>query len=68
MEYSSVRFRLDETGDVTWITTEELKSVPLFSCETYEIHDSPMYISVIIRFGAYAGHVIEFTVSARVTL
>lgn len=54
-----IRFRLDETGDVTWNVPEELKAVPLFSCETYEIYSTSV-LGTVIRFGAYAGHVIEF--------
>ncbi|KAF2897714.1 hypothetical protein ILUMI_08461 [Ignelater luminosus] len=54
-----VRFRLDETGDVIWTVSEELKAVPLFSCETYEIY-STSGLGAVLRFGAYAGHVIEF--------
>ncbi|KAK4876099.1 hypothetical protein RN001_012521 [Aquatica leii] len=54
-----VRFRLDETGDVIWNVSEELKAVPLFSCETYEIYSTSV-LGTILRFGAYAGHVIEF--------
>ncbi|XP_022918430.2 uncharacterized protein [Onthophagus taurus] len=51
-----VRFRLDRTGDVIWTVSDELKSIPLFWCDTYEVDYS------ILRFGAYAGHVIEFNV------
>ncbi|CAH1375656.1 unnamed protein product [Tenebrio molitor] len=54
-----VRFRLDENGDVIWTVPEELKSIPLFSCETYEIYSTSIS-GVILRFGAYAGHVLEF--------
>lgn len=54
-----VRFRLDENGDVTWTVPEEVKSNPLFSCETFEIYSTSV-LGVILRFGAYAGHIIEF--------
>ncbi|GLV35944.1 uncharacterized protein CBL_09838 [Carabus blaptoides fortunei] len=54
-----VRFRLDESGDVTWTVSEEVKSNPLFSCETYEVYSTSV-LGVILRFGAYAGHIIEF--------
>lgn len=39
-----------------------MKSVPLFSCETYEIYSTTV-LGVVLRFGAYAGHVIKFKVS-----
>ncbi|XP_017785530.1 PREDICTED: uncharacterized protein LOC108568763 isoform X2 [Nicrophorus vespilloides] len=57
-----VKFHLDDTGDVTWYIKEELKSIPLFSCETYELYNTSSGTSlvVILRFGAYAGHVLEF--------
>lgn len=38
-----------------------MKSVPLFSCETYEIYSTTV-LGVVLRFGAYAGHVIKFKV------
>lgn len=63
LNFFSVRFRLDETGDVTWTVSDELmKSVPLFSCETYEIYSTTV-LGVVLRFGAYAGHVIKFKVN-----
>lgn len=37
------------------------ESLPLFNCETYEIYHISLS-KVVIRFGAYAGHVIEFRV------
>ncbi|KAJ8954724.1 hypothetical protein NQ318_011417 [Aromia moschata] len=55
-----IKFRLDENGDVTWFVPEELKSVPLFNCETYEYNAHAGIHRVILRFGAYAGHVFEF--------
>lgn len=58
-----MKFRLDENGDVTWFINEELKSVPLFSCETYEIYIHAGRAGIVLRFGAYAGHVFEFIVS-----
>ncbi|KYB25250.1 uncharacterized protein LOC100141518 [Tribolium castaneum] len=54
-----VRFRLDDNGDVIWTVPEELKSIPLFSCETYELYSTTIS-GVVLRFGAYAGHVLEF--------
>lgn len=57
----SVRFRLDDNGDVIWTVPEELKSIPLFSCETYEIYSTTIS-GAVLRFGAYAGHVLEFRV------
>lgn len=61
-QYDSVRFRLDETGDVTWTVSKEFETVPLFMCETYEIY-STTAMGLNICFGAYAGHVIKFKVS-----
>ncbi|KAJ8937023.1 hypothetical protein NQ314_012105 [Rhamnusium bicolor] len=55
-----IRFRLDENGDVTWTVPEELKSVPLFSCEIYELYVHAGRAGFVLRFGAYAGHVFEF--------
>ncbi|XP_067013462.1 uncharacterized protein [Anabrus simplex] len=52
---------LDESGDVTWTVPEGAEAIPLFSCETYEIYSTSL-AGVVIRFGAYAGHVIEFRV------
>lgn len=60
-----VRFRLDENGDVTWTVPEEVKSNPLFSCEIFEIYSTSV-LGVILRFGAYAGHIIEFKVNNTV--
>ncbi|KAK7869304.1 hypothetical protein R5R35_012870 [Gryllus longicercus] len=54
------QFCLDEGGDVTWTIAEGADSVPLFSCETYEVYSTSG--AGVIRFGAYAGHVIEFRV------
>lgn len=54
---------MDENGDVTWtLPDEELKNVPLFNCETYEIYSTSL-LGVVIRMGAYAGHVLEFRVT-----
>lgn len=61
-----VRFRLDESGDVTWTVSEELKSIPLFSCETYDVYNTSV-MGAVVGFGAYAGHVIEFRVSLTYT-
>ncbi|XP_044732009.1 uncharacterized protein LOC123294888 [Chrysoperla carnea] len=59
-ELEGVRFRLDETGDVTWYNVpEEAKQTPLCKCETYEIYSTSTMV-FNLRFGAYAGHVIEF--------
>ncbi|XP_074026270.1 uncharacterized protein isoform X2 [Leptinotarsa decemlineata] len=55
-----IRVRLDENGDVTWMVPEDLKNVPLFTCETYELHRPSGKSGTILRFGAYAGHVFEF--------
>ncbi|XP_047118625.1 uncharacterized protein LOC124799129 [Schistocerca piceifrons] len=55
------RFCLDESGDVTWTVPDDAEAIPLFNCETYEVYNSPP-MGVVIRFGAYAGHVIEFRV------
>jgi hypothetical protein len=52
---------LDESGDVIWTVPEETEAIPLFNCETYEISDADLS-GVVVRFGAYAGHVIEFMV------
>jgi hypothetical protein len=52
---------LDESGDVIWTVPEETEAMPLLSCETYEIY-STSQSGVVVRFGAYAGHVIEFRV------
>lgn len=47
---------------MTWKVSEEVvKSNPLFSCETYEVYGTSV-MGVILRFGAYAGHIIEFKV------
>lgn len=54
-------FCLDESGDVIWTVPEETEAIPLFSCETYEIYSTSLS-GVVVRFGAYAGHVIEFRV------
>lgn len=54
-------FCLDESGDVIWTVPEETEAIPLFNCETYEISDTALS-RVVVRFGAYAGHVIEFMV------
>ncbi|KDR13429.1 uncharacterized protein LOC110835411 [Zootermopsis nevadensis] len=54
-------FCLDESGDVIWTVPEETEAIPLFSCETYEIYSTSLS-GVVIRFGAYAGHVIDFRV------
>ncbi|KAK9873149.1 hypothetical protein WA026_021382 [Henosepilachna vigintioctopunctata] len=62
-----IRFRLDSNGDVTWFVPEELKSVPLFNCEIYDTSAS-LYSaqeSTCLRFGEYAGHVIEFKSDQR---
>ncbi|KAL3270189.1 hypothetical protein HHI36_009246 [Cryptolaemus montrouzieri] len=62
-----IRFRLDPNGDVTWFVPEELKSVPLFNCEIYDT-SACLYSakeSTCLRFGEYAGHVIEFKSDQR---
>lgn len=49
---------------MTWTVSDELlESIPLFSCETYELYSTSV-LGVVLRFGAYAGHVITFKVSA----
>ena len=68
----SIKFRLDDTSDITWYndlvsplpetkdcdTCCDSASV-LFSCETFEVNENnPRLI-----FGAFAGHSIEFNVS-----
>lgn len=58
---SRTLFCLDESGDVIWTVPEEAEAIPLFSCETYEIY-STAASGVVVRFGAYSGHVIEFRV------
>lgn len=58
-----IKFRLDATGDVTWFVPEELKSVPLFNCDTYDLNITPC--SACLRFGEYAGHVLEFKCDQR---
>lgn len=47
---------------MTWTVSEDLKSIPLFSCETYDVYNTSV-LGAVIGFGAYAGHVIEFRVS-----
>lgn len=59
---SRTLFCLDESGDVVWTVPDDAEAIPLFSCETYEIYSTPLG-GVVVRFGAYAGHVIEFRVS-----
>ncbi|XP_055384849.1 uncharacterized protein LOC129614321 [Condylostylus longicornis] len=68
----NIKFRLDETGDITWYN--DLSSLPqpkdcynccdsasvLFSCETFDVNEqNPRLI-----FGAFAGHSIEFNTSS----
>lgn len=60
-------FTLDENGDVSWKIPDEVEPIPLFSCETYEIYSTSLG-GVVVRFGAYAGHVIEFRVSILFSL
>jgi hypothetical protein len=60
-------FCLDESGDVIWTVPEETEAIPLFNCETYEISDTALS-RVVVRFGAYAGHVIEFMVRCEKVL
>lgn len=72
MIFYSIKFRLDDTSDITWYndlvsplpetkdcdTCCDSASV-LFSCETFEVNENnPRLI-----FGAFAGHSIEFNVS-----
>lgn len=53
--------KLDENGDVTWTVPTGADGLPLFCCQTYDVfHTSTS--GVIIRFGAYHGHIIEFRV------
>lgn len=66
--FYSTKFVLDDTGDVTWCPeNEDSAAIPLFSCETYEIYSTNLH-GVIIRFGAYAEHIIEFRVSLVKTI
>ncbi|XP_046685129.1 uncharacterized protein LOC124370870 [Homalodisca vitripennis] len=53
--------KLDEGGDVTWTVSPGAEGLPLVSCETYDVFHTSVS-NVIIRFGAYQGHVIEFRV------
>lgn len=55
-------FCLDESGDVIWTVPEETEAIPLFSCETYEIYSTSVSQGLVLSFGAYAGHLIEFRV------
>lgn len=59
---SSTIMKLDDSGDVTWTVPAGLEELPLFSCETYDVFNTSL-AGVIIRFGAYQGHIIEFRVS-----
>ncbi|XP_025828986.1 uncharacterized protein LOC108743837 [Agrilus planipennis] len=59
LSIKGVTFKLDDSGDVTWTVPEELNPVPLFSCETFEVHKS--YDNLILCFGVYSGHIIEFS-------
>ncbi|GFG38681.1 hypothetical protein Cfor_08266 [Coptotermes formosanus] len=58
-------FCLDESGDVIWTVPEEAEAIPLFSCETYEIYSTSVSQGLVLSFGAYAGHLIEFRVDHR---
>lgn len=54
-------FQLSKTGDVTWKIPADAVTIPLFSCETYEVVTrEPFLAHSLLRFGAYKGHVIEF--------
>lgn len=53
--------KLDDSGDVTWTPKPGTEGLPLFACETYDAFSTSM-AGVIIRFGAYQGHIIEFRV------
>lgn len=58
-----VRFTLDELGNVDWVVGAELSNVPLFACDTYEVCTTRTCVGIYLRlrFGAFAGHVIEFS-------
>ncbi|XP_045105619.1 uncharacterized protein LOC123501098 isoform X3 [Portunus trituberculatus] len=57
-------FVLSEAGDVTWSVTDSCDSLPLFSCQMYEVYtyqNLQCYGNrTLLRFAAYNGHIIEF--------
>ncbi|XP_075220250.1 uncharacterized protein LOC142323850 isoform X2 [Lycorma delicatula] len=53
--------KLDESGDVSWVIASGAEDLPLFSCDTYDVFN--ITGGIFIRFGAYAGHIIEFKVN-----
>ena len=62
----STEFVLSEAGDVTWSVTDSCDSLPLFSCQMYELYTYQNLHSygnrTLLRFAAYNGHIIEFRV------
>lgn len=76
-ELFRIKFRLDDTSDITWYN-DLISPLPeskdcnvcgysesvLFSCETFDVcEDNPRLV-----FGAIAGHCIEFNVSKNCIL
>jgi len=61
-----VEFSLLESGDVIWENTKERgdPEFPLFSCSTYQVLriSDCLTVSVLLRFSAWRGNVIEFRV------
>lgn len=55
--------KLDESGDVSWVVAPGAEDLPLFSCDTYDVFNNTLAGIIIIRFGAYNGHIIEFKVN-----
>lgn len=53
---------LEENGDVLWVASPGAEDLPLISCETYDMFHTSV-TGLIIRFGSYQGHIIEFRVS-----
>lgn len=53
---------LEENGDVLWVASPGAEDLPLISCETYDMFHTSV-TGLVIRFGSYQGHIIEFRVS-----
>jgi hypothetical protein len=60
-------FELTKSGDVVWWPAKvtDVDVMPLFQCDTFEVLREREGFSVVtnLRFGAYLGHVLTFTVS-----
>lgn len=53
---------LEENGDVLWVASPGAEDLPLITCETYDMFHTSV-TGLVIRFGSYQGHIIEFRVS-----